>query len=493
VIDITETVENLRRTGGDTAAVEAKSAAGGLPESLQSSLSALANLPGGGLIILGLDENTNFSPVELNDPNVLKQGLGNLTRSLTPPVHLEIEDADVDGISVITARVAECPPSQKPCRASNGKAYLRSYDGDYPLSELEEQAFLHSRTASHADRMSVPDTTVEDLENDLVSAWTDQVKARNPQGLGRFAGVELLRRGGVVAADGSLTKAGLLVLGTYPQQFFPQFVLRVADRRGLSRSERARNVQSIDGPIPRILSATLEWLRSNLANTAVANKSGALVSQQEFPLEALRELVANALVHRDLEAWSEGMAIELRLETGKLVLSNPGGLYGITVDRLTKEHVTSARNPRLVQLCENATDSTNNSRVIEALASGLPRVAELLEENELSPAQFWDNGINFTVKLTSGKHLGTTEGGEVPSVDRRTPSSLRRGTQLEKIYLALLDNNQSTTSELATITGISAPSVRRALTRLRNDYHLVEAAGGPGQSVSYRITDSQTK
>ena len=51
--DLDGLVRELRATGGDTASVEVKSAAGGLPASISSTLSALANLPGGGLVILG--------------------------------------------------------------------------------------------------------------------------------------------------------------------------------------------------------------------------------------------------------------------------------------------------------------------------------------------------------------------------------------------------------------------------------------------------------
>lgn len=51
--DLTGLISELRAAGGDTAAVEIKSAAGGLPSSITSTISALANLPGGGLIILG--------------------------------------------------------------------------------------------------------------------------------------------------------------------------------------------------------------------------------------------------------------------------------------------------------------------------------------------------------------------------------------------------------------------------------------------------------
>ena len=94
--DLTDLVVRLRTSGGDNTGVEVKSAAGGLPQSLTKTLSAFANLPGGGLIILGLDERTGFTPVGVGDPQALKQGLASKARGYTPAVRLSIDDATVD-------------------------------------------------------------------------------------------------------------------------------------------------------------------------------------------------------------------------------------------------------------------------------------------------------------------------------------------------------------------------------------------------------------
>jgi ATP-dependent DNA helicase RecG len=93
-----------------------------------------------------LDEAAGFRPVRLADPQALKQGLAAKARSFIPPVRLDIQDGTVDGSPVVIAEVSECDRSAKPCRvASTGKAYLRGYDGDFLLSDLEEQAFLAAR------------------------------------------------------------------------------------------------------------------------------------------------------------------------------------------------------------------------------------------------------------------------------------------------------------------------------------------------------------
>jgi ATP-dependent DNA helicase RecG len=164
-VDLAAVVAGLRRTGGDVTSIEVKAAAGGLPESLTSTLSALANLPGGGIIILGLDERAGFRPVRLSDPQALKQGLAAKARGFIPPVRLEIEDGSVDGSPVVVAQVSECDRSAKPCRvASTGKSYIRGYDGDFLLSDVEEQAFLAARKPPMFDRAPVEDATEGDLD-----------------------------------------------------------------------------------------------------------------------------------------------------------------------------------------------------------------------------------------------------------------------------------------------------------------------------------------
>lgn len=121
--------------------------------SITNTLSSLANLPGGGLIIFGVDERAGFRPVPLADPRALKQGLAAKARNFSPPVRLTVSDGTVDGAPVIVARVHECDSSAKPCRvASTGESYLRGYDGDYRLSDLEEQAFLAARKPPMFDR-----------------------------------------------------------------------------------------------------------------------------------------------------------------------------------------------------------------------------------------------------------------------------------------------------------------------------------------------------
>lgn len=113
----------LRRTGSGTSAIAAKSAAGGLPDSILSTMSALANLPGGGVILLGLDESRNFAAVHLADPAKLMAGLASQARgAFQPPIMMRVEAVEFEGERVIVTEIDETPATAKPCRLKRGGA-----------------------------------------------------------------------------------------------------------------------------------------------------------------------------------------------------------------------------------------------------------------------------------------------------------------------------------------------------------------------------------
>jgi ATP-dependent DNA helicase RecG len=465
-------VAGLRQAGGDVTSIEVKAAAGGLPESLAPTLSALANLPGGGTIILGLDERAGFRPVHLPDPQALKQGLAAKASGFVPPVRLEIEDGTVDGSPVVVAQVSECDRSAKPCRvASTGKSYIRGYDGDFLLSDVEEQAFLAARKPPMFDRLPVEDATEGDLDEALVESFAASIRRNDPEGRGRFTDHgELLRRSGVLHADGRPTVAGILALGVYPQQWFPRFVIQAAAEPlpGTPPEVRARNQLTIDGPIPRMLDRAMEWARRTFDTAIVTAPDGSVHDRYAYPLVAFRELIANALIHRDLDDWSAGLAIEVRLRRDRLVISNPGGLYGITVDRLGRDSVTSARNARLVAICQHVYSAETGARAIEALASGIPIVTEALAGAGLPPARYIDSGIKFTVILT-----------------QPAPQLAAAPAPRDRVIYEALGDEPSTVADLETRTGLPAYTIRRALRGLRTQ-GLIEQQGGRGHPTTYQ-------
>lgn len=462
-----EIIDLLRRSGSDTTDIEVKAAAGGFPEGLTASLSALANLPGGGVVVLGLDENNGFRPVPI-DVSALKQALGSKARTFQPPLTIEIEDGAVDGAAIVVCRVRECNAAHKPCRVPDGRAYLRSWDGDHLVTALDEQAFLLQRGHPEADRTEVPGTSVDDLDPVLVAQWNRNVVAKDLRGLGRFDDGERLQRAGVVSRHGTLTLAGLLTLGVHPQQFFPRLSLQLAVAgRGATRSD---DLTVATGPLSAMLDAAMDWARGALPVEQREGDDGHLRNVPVIPLVVFREIVSNALVHRDFSDWATGTPAEVRLYPDRLLVMNPGGLHGISVDRLGYERTTTSRNARLVAIAQHVSSPDTGGRVIEALSTGLAVVRDELRRADLPAPVFVDNAIRFTAIVKRSEFA--------PS-----PRSVGRNRVEQDVYSALVAGPQTARS-LAAIVGTGEPNVRKALRSLGKQ-SLVVTHGGKGRPTTY--------
>lgn len=402
--ELRDLVAVLRAEGSDVAGVEVKRAAKGFPQSVAETLSAFANTPGGGLLVFGLDEGSGFAARGVYDPAACKASLASTARQvLDPPVTFTAETVDFEGVHLVVAEVHELPSVQKPCFVqSSGRAYLRAHDGDYALSQVEIQAFIANRTTPVFDQASPAGASREDLDPELVDGYIRSCRESSAS-LRRLADEEILLHTGVIAdRKGTPTVAGLLALGVHPQRFLPNAVIQasVGPMPGDPPDLRARDSQRFDGPIPLMLDEALLWVARNTKTRIRFGPDGHGRDEPEYPADAVRELVVNALMHRDLGPYALSQAITLKIERDQLVITNPGGLWGVTVDRLGTLGVTSARNGYLVRICQNVR-AGRDRRVIEALASGIPTVLRSLHEARMTPPRFYDQGIRFTVRVPS--------------------------------------------------------------------------------------------
>ncbi len=194
--------------------------------------------------------------------------------------------------------------------------------------------------------------------------------------------------------------AGLAALGSYPQQWFPNFVIQAsaAPEPGDSSEVRVGDTARFSGPIPQMIDDVLTWVGSHSRHQIVDFPNGRVRDRFDFPPTAVRELLSNALVHRDIGEWAWSQAVELRIDAKQLTLANPGGLYGLTVSRLFTNQLTSARNVTLMRICQHV--KLRDGRVVEALATGIPQIMKATVGDGLPAPKFFDQGITFTAILT---------------------------------------------------------------------------------------------
>lgn len=406
---LADAISELRGRQGDSTDIEVKAAAEGVP-ALGPTLCAFANMPEGGTIILGLDEASGFTPVGLTDLAGLEQGIAAQARErVEPAARCEFQPFEVSGKPVLVVAVEGLPLQQRPAR-HGGQAYLRQSDGDYVMSTQEiaqlELLKTQAQRPTHPDRKVVPGSSVEDLDADLLSSYLNAARASSR----RYADAtdeQVLLYTGVTGRSGELTLAGLYALGIAPQSFSPSLGITAAVQ--LPRSvdgPRTRDLVHLTGPVPDLLQDAMAWVVRNTRTSMMYDSRGHGVDETELPMRAVREIVANALVHRNLDAITDSKRIEIRLLHDRLVITSPGGLWGVSESQLGRPGAKSAVNPVLYDICKNVRLG-DGSRVIEGEGGGIREAIDALRAAGLRPPRFNDTGIQFSVLIS--RHTLLTE------------------------------------------------------------------------------------
>ncbi|MEP7012576.1 MAG: ATP-binding protein [Acidobacteriota bacterium] len=176
------------------------------------------------------------------------------------------------------------------------------------------------------------------------------------------------------------TVAALLLFGNKPNRFLPQSGIDAVSYPGNEPDYAARERASLRGPITPLFSQrpnahpvleeaglvehALAFVRRNSAVTATLDDGARRVERFDYPEEAVREAVVNALIHRDyLLAATD---VQLALYSDRLEIISPGRLpNGITAERM-RVGCRAARNELLK-------DVMRDYGYLEHMGLGVPR------------------------------------------------------------------------------------------------------------------------
>ncbi len=393
-MNLDEIIAGLRAAGAEFEDVEAKRAARGVPESLASTMAAFANARGG-LIILGLDERQGFAATGVPDAAATRNAVVSTAREkLTPPPTLSVEVVPFEGVNLVVTEVEPLPPAQRPCyvtaRGLYGGAYVRVGDGDQRLTPYEIDRMRENAGQPHWDDEPIIEATVQDLNRDSFSRLIENARRRSPRVFGNADEADALAMLGVlVRHEGILVPslAGLLSVGRYPQQFFPQLMVSVAVYPNVERGRsgpggiRFLDSAALGGAVPDMVVDAVQAVQRNLRVVSRVIGAGR-VDQWEIEPEVIREAVVNALMHRDYSPQARGTQVQVDVFPDRVEVSSPGGLFGnVRLEGLGESGTSSSRNPRLAALLQETGDPVTGRPVAENRGSGVSLMIDRVRED----------------------------------------------------------------------------------------------------------------
>jgi ATP-dependent DNA helicase RecG len=172
----------------------------------------------------------------------------------------------------------------------------------------------------------------------------------------------------------------------------------------------------------------------------------------EYPIDAIREIVINAVIHRDYRCSSDTV---IKVFDNKIEFYNPGGLppgYSVRT-LLSGNYVSAPRNKKIADMFKEAD-------IIEKYGSGIKRIIDAFKKAGLRQPVFEEIGEGFRVTVSLDK---VASGGKNAPVNAPVKLSIIQ----DKIFSMIHQDKTVTIDEMAGKTGKDRSTIRRNVTALK--------------------------
>lgn len=394
-------IKKIREIKAESQNIEVKSAHNGCPKRLYDTLSSFSNQDGGGVIIFGLDEKQGFEAVGVYDLQDLQKSVTEQCNQMEPAVRgiftfTEYEDKNICALEVPSVELIERPCYYKGAGKIKG-SYIRVGDADLPMTDYEIYSYESYKRHVHDDEREVDRVDLSYMDKDYLDKYIIEKKQEKPKfsKLTEEQIYEMLN----IKRNEKFTLASVMNFSLYPQGVFPQLGITAIVVPGYSigelgdSGERFTDNKRIEGTISEMLEEAMTFCKRNMKiKTIIDSETGKRNDRLEYPINAVREAILNALIHRDYSVHTEGTPIQINFFTDRLEIHSPGGLYGrMTVEQLGKAR-PDLRNPTLATMAESLNQAENRY-------SGIPTIRMEMKQYGL-PEPVFKNGRNeFIVTL----------------------------------------------------------------------------------------------
>jgi len=406
----------------------------------------------GGVIYIGKDDTGNV--VHLTDYARLLEEIPNKIRNAMGII-CDVQLHDEDDKKYISIKVNPYSVAV----SLRGRYYYRSGSAKMELTGVELNEFLLKKAGQTWDDVIEEGATVKDIDDASIAKFIEDSneKGRMPETKG-FSTFQILEK--LKLTEGKkLKRAAIIMFGKEPMRFYPNIQVKIG-RFGKDGSDLKFH-EVVEGNIVQMLQEVQVQLNYKFLTRPVTFEGFQRVEKDQYPIQALREMLLNALVHRTYM----GATIQMRVFDDKLSIWNEGGLpFGLSLEDLKSDHNSRPRNPNIANACFFAgyidTWGRGTLKIINACKeAGLPD-PEIKEMN---------GGVEVTIFLQAineGGQVGGVIGGVIGGAIGGAIDFL---TNRQKEVLGLIiNNNRITYKEIVDKLSINESAVADHIKALKD-------------------------
>lgn len=408
------------------------------------SLVAFANADGGSVYV-GVRDDGKVVGVSLAGESETAW-VNEIKNKTAPAIVPEADRLVVDGKNVVRLYIAPLPV--KPTSVQ-GRYYIRKGKANHLMS-ISELSDMYLKTMSSSWDAMPSDHKLEDISLEKVAAFAKRMNPDSPDDPMRV-----------------LRKLSL-VSGTHPTNacylaFVSDYCFETSFQVGRFKTRsHIIDDKTFNGDLLSEIDGVMAFIMKHLMGEIVITGKPQHDIRYDYPVDAIREVVLNMLVHRDY--CNPHITNTIKIFDDHMEFTNAGGLpEGLTIDDiLSDDYISSPRNPKLAALFKDA-------GLIEKYGSGIKRVLDSCKAHGGVTASFEDHGNWFKVVLTKVNGASSDRLGE--KLGERLGDGL--GETRKSILSILAKEPSLSIMKLAAKIGVSTTAIEKNIAWLKANGYLL--------------------
>jgi ATP-dependent DNA helicase RecG len=443
------------------------------PKDLSVPVVAFANADGG-ILAIGITDDGRIEGIkgyENKVNEILRVGYD----FCKPTIRINFKKLDCIDMNSKKNQILclEIEQSQQVHTNQKDEVFYRVGDKSKKLNFEERLQLVYDKGDIFFEDTVVKTAKIDDIDINKVKEYTSLIEYDKTPEAFLFSGRNFVHQNN---DKNEITVAAILLFGKNPQKFFPRATVRFIKYNG-TEEKFGTNMNvikdlSFTGTILDILRKTLEFVDTQIKEYTKLGKDGKFQTIPEYPEFVWKELIINALCHRDYSI--KGTDIQIKMFDNRFVVESPGKLPGLVrLDNIRKIHFS--RNPKIAEFLKNYT-------YVKEFGEGVDRMYTLLEEEGLPEPKY--ETIAFMLKVTVWNRIGKDEPINEPINE---PIKL---TKAEKTILLLLEKDPELSKpKISKMIELSESSVKRIFNELQKKGIIKHF--GPNKTGYWKIMKKQ--